>query len=222
MIMPFSKKNKIILFLIFLIAIVIIISAIFIVIYPPQNDTEKITKSIREEALLFKDNLPQDTIDKNILVLNNKSLSEKERYQALKEIFFYFDTAYFNLGLPRIRNYVSTLDTYALKTFKNEYQEGDFYIACADYVCGEATPPEIEKLIEKIKKLQIDEVWKNSIILNMRTASHIPYVSDFDKADKLNSYSIAISELVTLANPQASVSANELREYIEKTYNKTL
>lgn len=218
--MPFSNK-KVTLFLV-IAAIILIISITTILIFPFQNDTEKITKSIRSESLLFKNYLPLDQINKDLSMLNRESLPEKDRYLALKDIFLYFDNAYFNSGVPRIRNYVTTLDAYALKTFKNEYQKGDFYIACADYECGEKTPPEVKKLIEEIKNLPIDEVWKTSINLNLRTASHVPYDSEFNKMDKMISYAIAVSELVSLDNPQASASADRLRAYIKKTYNKDL
>lgn len=208
---------------IFLILIIIILTSIFLLFSGYFNSESKmLSQEIKQISSENSDYLPEDLIEAELKTFNNPSSPDIKKYNALKSIFYLFDNAYANTNNPEIRLFISEMDKYASENLKRVYVKGEFYTACVDETCGEATPSEIESIIEEIRKLPIEEEWKNSITFNLRNASHIPYDTNFNKQDKLITYSLAIGQLVSLDNKEASVSAENLRKYLKNKYNQDL
>lgn len=189
---------------------------------PLENDTTKFTAYLNSYAKLDNNYFPPDYINKQLEILNNTSLSEEKRYYALIVIFGLLNNAYFDSNLPIYRDASISLDKYASKNFKKQYKKGDFYMACADSKCGETTPPDISRLVGEIKNLPIEDGLKQSIILNIKTASHVPYDTNFNKSDKLSSYDIAVKQLISSNNSEASSSANKLKLFVKNKYGQNL
>lgn len=217
-----TLRKKLIVLLIAIFSIVILLIILTLIFFPFNNGPEQISEDIKEEILLYKEYIPKEHIERDLAVLNNKSASETERYDAFLDLFFNLENAYFNTGIPRIREFTFKLDKYARDNFKNKYKKEDFYIACADEICGEKTPLELENLMEEIKNLPIEKEMIDTINFNIRTASHIPNNSEFEKIDKINSFSISELILVSIGEEKASKSAEKLRNYVKLEYDANL
>lgn len=218
--MSFLRKK--ILILIAAILLILIPVLILLITSPGSKNVVPKNNTFGAEILKYREFIPAEALEKNIPIINNSKLSENQRYDAFLDIFFYIDNQYFNTSDPRIRKLASEFDKLAKENFKDSYEERDFFIACADEECGEKTPPEIESLLTEIKTLPIDEVWINSITLNIKTASHIPYDTEFNRLDKLHSYTLAIGMLTDVGDPASSRSAEKLRKFIKEKYDKEI
>ena len=86
-----------------------------------QDNAEEIFRALRKARSLREDitirlrrgELTEEGLDN----LNNKSLSDPERYKALKNIAFHFSSAYSSSRNPELRKYVNSLNDFAKKNF---------------------------------------------------------------------------------------------------------
>lgn len=217
-----TNRKKILILLLSLVSFIVLILIFLFLLNPFESESQKLAKEIRKITSENSAYLPSEQIEKDLKIISDNRIPDIKKYESIKNVFLYFDNAYINSNNPELRLFIKRLDEYSAQNLKIVYEKSDFYTACVDSMCGEETPTEIENIIKEVERLPIDEEWRNSITFNLKTASHIPYDNNFNKNDKLITYSLAIGQLSSLEIAEASASANRLRAFIKKKYNQDL
>lgn len=207
------KKFNILTYLVLLVltTIVLIIGIIF---YFNKSSSTVAYPKITKEVKTIMDN---PATERYLNQLNNKNLSEDERYKALVNLVIYFRGGYSSTHNPAIRNYVQiTLNSFAKENFPNQYSEGDFLLPCSDPQCGHEITSEFENIIRIIEKSNLVQYQKDIILSNLKTVAYKPVEDKFNATTGLT---IVIEQLEEGGNAQASEAAKLLKDYLKRTYS---
>ena len=210
-----KRLNPRTLFFLFGFFSILILVAIGITYYLYFNPAKREFSKMSDEV---KSVIQTDIADKYLKQVDNRSLSEEERYAALQNLLFFFRTQYVQTHDPDIRNYVATtLNEYAKKNFPKQHEEGDFEIPCSDTKCGREITPEFRGIMDKIQKSQLPSYKKDTILLNLKTLGYTP------ASDKFNSVMglyVVIDQLISDGDPAASEAAEQLKQYLKVNYDE--
>lgn len=212
-----SRKLKLIIVIITTL-ILFLISILILINYNNNQKFKTFSNKIEKQSSYYKNEFPNEHVLKNLYVLENSKLPNTEKYQALTQIVFYFKNVYFEINSPEIRNFAIEIDKFASENFKDEYNKFDFIIQCTDEECGEKITPEIKAFIIEIENLDIDPVYKKSILYNIRNGALTPNDNFYDRQDKQISFGLAVNTLNSLENPQASSTAKKIKDYFDNNY----
>lgn len=218
-----KRKNFIILLLLVtvIIAIVILVYILYFskLVAPSKVDNQATTNITREIKSIVSENtgqFNQAQAKAALDILNNAKLSDKERYEALKDIAFYFGVAYAASHDPQFRKNIITIMDYAKNNFSNLYEEEFFATGCADPECGEQKDDEFKKIEQEINESGISLEYLNTTTKNLEQAIYMPA----DEVDeKKYGFGLVIDQLYIQNNPLASAAAEHLKSYVEEKYS---
>ena len=218
--MPYWRNKKILLLILTVILLLVIPVLIYFLYFQKigggnksdVKDTNIITggilTNVGKNKIHFNEVQVREALDR----LNNGSLSDLDRYEALKDLAFYFGTAYAASHKPELREYVNSLKSFAKDNFPKYYEEGLFDVGCADSVCGEKPDEEIKQIQKEINEAGIDADHLNTINKNLEQASYIPA----SEVDKKYGFTLVLHQLDQQNNPKASAAAMHLKDYLKK------
>lgn len=182
----FSKRNKQLLLLIF---ILVLISAISIAIYSVNNSSVKNTNTIGSDlkgyaTLKAKLNALKPVIDiryqealSEFNIVEDKNTSFQNRYNALARASLLLTNSYLRNHNSEIYNLVKNdLNNFAAENFKNYYNKSDFLIPCQDKSCAQSPiPTEISNIIDQINGFDnLASENKEMMISNLLYDSYMP------------------------------------------------
>lgn len=217
------KSKKLIGVVLSLVVLIIIIILTFLLFLQPHfankklAETDTLTKDVNQKLEIYGHHFNNYQVEESLRIMNDESLSESERYEATKNLSFYFSTAYSASHEPELRNYAENITIYAQENFSDLYEKELFTIGCADPVCGETPDEEIKQIHKEILDLDIEVEYLDSIIKNLDTAIYIP-VNDDRILEKEFGFGLVIQQLQFQNNPEASKAATRLQEYAERKY----
>lgn len=210
-------KNKIWLIILFIFIILIILLSYFI--FKPitsWSDNNDLINFLQQNNK--KDYILQFRLNNAVNSLKNDKIKETQ-YKNLVLLAYYTQDAYFKRNSPEIREYLSKLNDKIKNKYPKLYSEGDFLVTCADPECGDKPDAEELKLLENIKKFNVDQFYKNIISTNLKISIYIPYNTKDNKIEKINFFIQIYNQLLQLDNKQASKSAENYAIYIKNKYN---
>lgn len=212
------SKRLILLILSIILLLVIAVLTYFLYFQKPaelKNSeivTEGVQKQLEINGKYFNKTLVNEALDR----INNESLSDEQRYEALKDLSFYFSTAYAASHKPELRAYTESIETFTRENFPKFYEEGLFIIGCADPSCGEKPDGEIKQIQKEINEAGIAFEYLNTINKNLEQAIYIP---NEQIEDKKYGFGLAIYQLKFENNPKASAAAEHLTDYVKRKYS---
>ncbi len=161
-----------------------------------------------------------DSIKRQVDIVQDLNKSEKERYQALVALSFYFESEYTQTRNPKVREYnEKIIKSYAQKNFKKMFKNGDFTILCSDPECGQQLDKEIVEILNIIAKSDLPSEVKVPVRDNLTTAGLAP---DKDIINKQFGFKLVFSQLNESSNNEASRAANLLKAYAKVKYKMDL
>ncbi len=211
-----SKKSLILIFVFILLILTPLIIFLISKFATPPTPSEIFIK--QTQNFIDKNNgdneIPEEISD-IFDTLNDKTNSDKDQYEALKSLSFYFSSAYSESKKPDIRDYNSKyINDYAKNYYSNLYKNYDFIIPCSDPTCGQSLDSEISEAIKIIDTSKLDKDIKNTIIENLKTAGYTP-----DLENKKIGLTLSISQLKETNDKDASKAADLLYKYAKEKYN---
>ncbi len=212
-------RGKRISILIVLIILLFVIPATILIIntLEPDKETEVLTNKIRQFAKeKTEDSKPPERIEAQLTRLSEKA-SEKEKYEALSIVGFYFSDAYSSTHDPEIRKFsAEIISPYAKKEFLDFYKDIDFIFTCADSTCGQKLSSEIEHVFALLDESDVENYYVKTIKENLTTAGYIP---DSEIEEKKVGFSLVYDQLLRVGDPKASEAAQVLKTYSRQKYN---
>ena len=201
---------------------ILIIGLVYIIIKPPYfiNRSNNIVNYIKQQK--YEKFIPKDRLEKALNIISSPNSTANQKYQALSSVSFYLQDAYYKSNNPKIRNLLETLDIEAQKDFPTQHADGNFLVMCSDPECGEIPNTEAVNILNDIQNLAVDKLYVNIISTNLRNAYYIPFTTPTNKLQKFNLFSLAYQQLLEVGNPEASVSAKNLKTYVSKKYDKDI
>lgn len=221
-----QKKLLIFSLVIFIIILIPILISLIYYFGPRQTNkkADLLINKARSEILLSTNSKLPDSIETIFKGLTNDSLSQKEKYETLKKLSYYFSSVYDETHAPGIRQFTSdVMGKYAKDNFPKYYIADNFIISCADPVCGEKLDPQIEKVLKDISSIEIPNEEKNVVKYNLTLATYMsstPTSKDFE--EKRFGMRLAAQQLKHYGNPKASEAAKLIESYFLNKYKSEL
>lgn len=170
-------------------------------------------------AYLYPGSINQARVEEKFKILENKKLSAEERYKALDNLSFFFQSLYGNTNDPKVRTYIKELGVYAQKEFPKLYVKAVFNPICQDPSCGQIISSDIKKVISSIESSKIDPQDKERLIKNLTNAG---YAKNEDREYKSYVYNQVLADLNSIADISSSSSileiSKDLSSFIKKEY----
>lgn len=211
----FNKKY----FLIFLLAVLILIPLIFFGKQVTKSPSEKFTDQVAD---FMKKNSGDregiaDLYSDLFKIIQDPNIPEADRYKAVEALAFSFSQVYGETHDPEIREFSEkVLGPYAKQNFPKLYDVGVFNLICADPTCG-SLDPEITQVLTTLSNTDIDPNVIKMISDNFTTAGY-----STDKDDKRVGIGLVYEQLNQTGNPDASKAAVIIKEYAKKKLNLDL
>jgi hypothetical protein len=214
----FSRHKNIILVIASLIISAVILLLLYLVLRPTKFQTQQkdLVKFLEQSN---KEQIPQYKIVKVISDLKNKKSKPEEQYKDLTIFAFSVQDEYFRSNQPEIREFLKDLNDKVKMTYPKLHKDVDFLVTCADPICGGQPAPEESKLLSSVQSLKVDDLYKDTITINLKTAIYLPYDTTNNKLEKINTIRLVDQQLRSLNNVEASKSAEDYEDYIKKKYN---
>lgn len=217
-----SKKTAFLILAVILLISIIIISYLILFklndVMNSTSETKIFTKEVKELSDKHTNSFNNNQVDAALRKINNQSLSEKDRYDALVDLSFYYAVAYSNGHSSEVRAQNNVVSDYARENYSNFYDENYFSIPCADPECGEKPDEIMQEILKNVKVLKIEDVKHDTILKNLDTAIFMP-ANEVLLPEKLTAYSLVINQLQFENNQQASNAALLLIDYLKIKYN---
>lgn len=215
-----AKKRLLASLLVLIIVIVLSSSLIIFLSFKEKSDSSLLDKKTNELIQGSTHKPMPDSIRPLFTQVSNKKLSSKQRYDALVKIKDYLSSLYNETKSPEIRNYIrEDLKKFAESNFADQFIQEEFDLTCADPSCGEKIDPEMTSVLGKIKKINMPEIYRDTIMYNLNLALLIP---DEEIEEKETGLSLSVIQLEGVGIPEASETAKLIREYAKDRYNITL
>ncbi|GEM_PF-3100831 len=208
------SKKLIFLISCFVFLLFLIPTVLFLFLQDSKGD--KKAEEIGTTATKYKRYLNQDQIENALNILRNEKLPSEQRYESLKDLAFYFSTAYAASHEPAIREYVGSIKSFAKTNYPKYYEEGLFDVGCADPSCGEKPDEEIKQIQKEINEAGIQIEYLDTINKNLEQSIYIP-IEQID--DKKYGFELVIEQLIFENNPKASAAAEHLTNYVKRKYS---
>lgn len=221
MVISFPRKRASILILITISLIFVIPFTIYLLdrnFSDSVKGTDTLTNDVNSQLLKFSEHFNHAQVKEALDRISDKSIPKKERYEALKDLSFYFASAYSSSHNPELRRNSEIVKTFAAKNFPEYYKDesGIFELTCSDPLCGDRPDEELRLIHDEVKKLKVTSEYLGTINYNLEQAIYIPR----DNIDeKMYGFELAVSQLEILNNNEASAAAKKLRDYLQKKYS---
>lgn len=186
-IMAFVKKNKLILIPVVLILLICGLLATIYYLGSPnnsgQNSQSTIGSDLKDYAV-FKQKvnsfaspiLPYTRAATEIKLLEDKSASKKNRYDALAQAFLFFTQLYSQTHNQKLYVFLNKdFNSFAKENFAEYYKASSFRYSCQDPACQDTPQPkEIAQIIEEMKSANgVPEKIKTVLYTNLINDSYI-------------------------------------------------
>ena len=182
--------------------------------FPPDLQTRalQLTKTV-------PDSINLNRVKQKIEIAADKTLTEKERYEALYAISFFMGIAYTDSNNPEFRKYTADLGEYARKASPSLYKKNEFNLLCQDSTCAPPVPNEIKIIISKIDSSKLSTRDKEAIVGSLKSIS---YLEEKSKTEKASLYIGVAEDLKKIAKVSTSSAilniSNELDDFVKKKY----
>lgn len=213
------KKRYFIVLFVLITVFLIVLTIINNYLTSNSRSSVKFTNDVKSKILSYTNNAPlPERINRYLTIINNPKSSDQEKYNALTALEFFFSMQYISSFDPTVRSYVNdTMNNFAKNNLSKYYKKADFNIPCSDPTCGNKIDSKGQEIIDSISNNnQIEPIYKDTILSNLKTTLYLPDVNKQDKASGLN---IVVTQLQKLNNNQASKSAKLLIDYFHNRYN---
>ena len=205
-----------------LVLIAIILAVIFFLnfIYNPSGRSLKNSEKFSTDLKVALTNtLGKEypiAIKNQVDVLNNPKKTDKEKYEALQRLSYYFSAEYSRTHNPKIKEYNDTvLNEFAKENYNDFYNQSHFRILCSDTICGQKLSTELVEVINITKSSRIRDYAKVTIEKNLTTAGYAP---DKDIDNKRFGFSIVYGQLSKYGDSEASRAAALLKDFAKNKY----
>lgn len=214
-----GKRKIVYLGIIFLLILILILTvlSVYFIFKERKSDNSRFSETIYTQ-LKQNENTKEipDAFARNLETINSSNKTDEQKYLALRNLFFYYNTEYSRTHDPKIKEFAEkTIGDYAKNNYEKYYTESEFRIPCADPTCGEAIDKEGEDLIKKINSSGLKDYQKETIITNFKTAS---YISSDRIDNKKIGMSLVVSQLNRYGDPVASSAAIDLKNYLKRKH----
>lgn len=218
-----NKKNIVVFLVSIVLLFIVVISTLIILVIrgdlPTSDDSKsiKFSDDVRKTVSISLGSVVPEVIDKQLKIINNPVGSEIEKYNALRNLSFYFSAEYSRNHNPKIKEYNDTvINDFAKENFKKLYKKEHFMILCSDPTCGQKINPELIEVIRIAKESKIPDYMKVTIDSNLTAAGQAP---DKDIDNKRIGFTIVYHQLIRYGDPIASNGATLLKKYAKDKYN---